>query len=53
MRRKEEGRLKVSATLPEDLVAWLDRKIVDREFHNYSHALEVAVLELKKNHKGK
>ncbi len=45
--------MKVSATLPNDLIAWLDKKIGEREFHNYSHALEVAVLELKKNHKGK
>ena len=43
----EMARIPVSVTLPKDLVEWLDKQVEDRQYHNRSHAVEMAVLKLK------
>lgn len=43
----EVVRVPVSVTLPKELVEWLDQQVEKREYHNRSHAVEIAVLELK------
>ena len=35
-------------TIPADLVDWVDRKVDERKYHNQSHAVEVALMELKR-----
>ena len=38
----------ISATLDEELVKWLDRKISDKKrFRNRSHLIEVALEEMR------
>jgi Arc/MetJ-type ribon-helix-helix transcriptional regulator len=46
---KRRPRVKITLTLPADLAEWIDAKVRDREYATRSHALEVAILELKKN----
>tara|TARA_Y100000310_G_scaffold147251_1_gene146514 strand:+ start:159 stop:296 length:138 start_codon:yes stop_codon:yes gene_type:complete len=39
----------ISATLDEELVKWLDRKISDKKrFRNRSHLIEVALEEMRR-----
>lgn len=38
-------RVRVSITLPQECVDWIDDKIESRTYANRSHALEVLVLE--------
>jgi Arc/MetJ-type ribon-helix-helix transcriptional regulator len=38
---------RVSVTLPEELVEWLDKQVESREFADRSHAIEVAILKMK------
>ena len=45
-------RVKITLTLPADLAKWVDERVEAREYATRSHALEVALLELKRN-KGK
>jgi len=42
-------RVKITLTLPADLVEWMDERVEAREYATRSHAFEVALLELKKN----
>ena len=42
-------RVKITLTLPADLVKWVDERVEVREYATRSHAFEVALLELKKN----
>jgi Arc/MetJ-type ribon-helix-helix transcriptional regulator len=42
-------RVKITLTLPADLAKWVDGQVEAREYATRSHALEVALLELKKN----
>jgi len=39
---------RVGVTLPEDLVAWLDKEVEKRTYSDRSHAIEVAILTLKR-----
>ena len=41
----EMVRERVSITLPKECIAWVDRKVEARTYHNRSHALEVLILE--------
>jgi Arc/MetJ-type ribon-helix-helix transcriptional regulator len=43
------SRVKITLTLPADLAKWVDERVEAREYATRSHALEVALLELKKN----
>jgi len=42
-------RVKITLTLPADLAKWVDEQVEAREYATRSHALEVALLELKKS----
>ncbi len=41
-------RERVSITLPEECVEWIDEKVRSRTYANRSHAIEVIVLEAMK-----
>jgi len=47
--RKEERRVKVMGTIPDDLEKWIQQRIKSRAFYSMSHALEVAVRRLKED----
>ena len=38
-------RTRLSITLPQNLVEWIDRQVEDRKFFSRSHALEVLILK--------
>jgi len=38
-------RKRISVTLPEECISWLQRQVEERRFYNLSHALESLVLE--------
>ena len=42
-------RMKVTATIDNDLVEWLDGEVEKRRFRNRSHAIEYAIAKLKEN----
>ena len=39
------ARKKVTVTLPEELIEWIQGKVVRRVFANFSHGVELCVLE--------
>jgi Arc/MetJ-type ribon-helix-helix transcriptional regulator len=42
----------ISATIDEELIAWIDKKVEDKQrFRNKSHLIEVALELLKKEDK--
>jgi len=41
----EMVRDRVSITLPSECVAWIDRQVEARIYHNRSHAIEVLILK--------
>jgi len=43
-------KIKKTVTLDSDLVKWAVQKIKDREFGSLSHAIEKALLRLKKEY---
>jgi len=53
MARKEkerhEKRTRMDVTIPENLRIWIDNLVKERVFATRSHAVERALLELKKN----
>jgi len=42
-------RVKVTLTLPGELTEWIDEKVKQREFATRSHAVEVALIEFRRN----
>jgi len=44
-------RQRISITLPNECVEWLDKKVEDRIYFSRSHAIEVLILEQKKEEK--
>ena len=45
----EMPRIRVSITLPQEGLDWIDQQVEDRVYHNRSHAIEVLILkEMKK-----
>lgn len=48
----EMTRVPISVTLPKDLVEWLDKQVENRQYHNRSHGVEVALLKLKEGKRG-
>ena len=44
-------RERVSLTLPQECLTWIDKKIASRVYANRSHALEVLILEAMKKEK--
>ncbi len=45
--REELPRVRVSITLPKNLVEWIDTKVDERIYHNRSHAIEVFITATK------
>ena len=41
----------ISITIDPELVNWIDQKIKEKKFANRSHALELAIFELRKGMK--
>lgn len=41
-------RKKITVTLPEDQVTWLENKVIERTFANLSHGMELCVREGQK-----
>ena len=46
------GRVKVDATIPDELKEWADGQVADRNFHNLSHLIERAIMALKETTTG-
>jgi Predicted transcriptional regulators containing the CopG/Arc/MetJ DNA-binding domain and a metal-binding domain len=44
-------RIRVSITLPKDIIDWIDLKIEERTYHNRSHAIEVLIKDEMKHTK--
>ena len=40
-------RVKVTATIDNELVEWVDKEVESRRFRNRSHAIEYAIAKLK------
>lgn len=40
----EMSRTRVSITLPQECLEWIDQQVEARIFHNRSHAIEVLIL---------
>ena len=40
-------RVKVTATIDNELIEWIDKEVESRRFRNRSHAIEYAIAELK------
>ena len=38
----------ISATIEDDLIKWMNKKLLDKKFRNKSHLIEVALDELRK-----
>ena len=47
-KKKEERRMKVSATIKPDLYNWMEKKINEGKFYNKSHVLQEAIRLLQK-----
>jgi Arc/MetJ-type ribon-helix-helix transcriptional regulator len=45
--------MKLSGTVPDDLGLWVKEKIGSGEFYNTSHALQIALSQLKQNSEGR
>jgi Arc/MetJ-type ribon-helix-helix transcriptional regulator len=39
----------ICVTLPPELITWIDERVKDRTYGSRSHAIERAILELKKD----
>lgn len=48
-KERHEKRERVDVTIPGNLLEWIDGQVKDRIFATRSHAVEKALLELKKN----
>jgi Arc/MetJ-type ribon-helix-helix transcriptional regulator len=44
-------RVKVTATIDDELVQWLDKEVEKRRFRNRSHGIEYAIAKLKESDK--
>ena len=44
----KDPRVRLSITLPTECVEWIDKKVKSRIYSNYSHAIEVLILEAMK-----
>lgn len=49
-RRKDvtPSRLKITITLPEEQIKWLEGKVIERGFANLSHGVELCIREGQK-----
>ena len=45
---RDMPRERISITLPNECVEWIDEKIKSRTYANRSHAIEVSILEAMK-----
>jgi len=41
----EMPRKRVSITLPQNCIGWIDQQVENRIYHNRSHAIEVLILK--------
>ena len=39
------ARTRISITLPQNLVDWMDKRVEERKFFSRSHAIEVLILK--------
>ncbi len=44
-----EAKIKVTASMDADLVAWMDKEVESHRFASRSHALEYAIAKLKES----
>jgi len=49
MNEDEMVRAKVTVTVDQDLITWVDQLIEEKKYRNRSHAVEYALYELRKN----
>ena len=49
---KEMPRVRVFATVREDVVKWVDEQVEKARFRNRSHAIEYALIQLMEKEKG-
>jgi len=47
----EMAKQRLQVTIRQDLVKWIDQQVEKLKFANRSHAIEYALMELKKNEK--
>ena len=43
--------MKVTATIDQELIGWIDGEVENRRFRNRSHAIEYAIAKLKEMQK--
>jgi len=48
---KEMPRIRVFATIREDVIEWVDQQVDKARFRNRSHAIEYALIKLVENEK--
>jgi Arc/MetJ-type ribon-helix-helix transcriptional regulator len=48
---KEMPRIRVFATIREDVLKWVDQQVDKARFRNRSHAIEYALIKLMENEK--
>lgn len=41
--------MKVTSTVDQELIEWIDREVEKRRFRNRSHAIEYAIAKLKES----
>lgn len=46
------AKVRISVTLPREIVEWIDRKVKERVYANRSHAIEAIVLEKIRREEG-
>ena len=49
---KEMPRVRVFATIREDVIKWVDEQVEKARFRNRSHAIEYALIQLMEKEKG-
>jgi len=52
MTEGEMAKIRVFATIHEDIVKWIDKEVAKRRFANRSHALEYAIQQLIEKEEG-
>lgn len=45
--------MRIAGTVPSEIGKWAEQKIAEREYHNWSHLLESALLSLREAEPGK
>ena len=48
--KTKRDRRKLTVTLPQKLIEWIDGKVAERIFANVSHGVEVCIIEAQKKY---